>query len=461
MRPYLRVANVYEDRIDLSNVLQMNFTPQEFETYELKPGDILLNEGQSLEWVGRPAMYRGELPGACFQNTLIRFRPHPFVDSRFALLVFRHYLQSGRFKQIAKWTVNIAHLGAQRLAAIEFPVPPLDEQRRIVAKIEELFSDLDAGVGALTRVRANLKRYRASVLKAAVEGRLTAAWRAAHPDVEPADKLLARILAERRSGADHRRRKSSAPKEPPATANSLPTSWCWTTIGAIASTSTGGTPSRSVSAYFGGEVPWVKSGELGDSVVTKTEESLTAAGLAYSSAKVFPAGTLCIALYGATVGKLGVLGIPAATNQAICAIFLPPLVLTRFVYFYLESIRPDLVAEGKGGAQSNISNGLIRDTQLPLPPLGEQVAIVAEVERRVSAVDAVEREVDHALRRANRLRQAILKVALDGRLTTSAVSAAHERSDLERRPTVRPPKFAYGQSRRHGGAVAPGSPANG
>src|SRR5436309_706375 len=76
MRPYLRVANVYEDRIDLSDVLEMNFTPEEFEQYQLRYGDILLNEGQSLEWVGRPAMYRDELPGSCFQNTLVRFRPH-------------------------------------------------------------------------------------------------------------------------------------------------------------------------------------------------------------------------------------------------------------------------------------------------------------------------------------------------------------------------------------------------
>jgi type I restriction enzyme, S subunit len=79
MRPYLRVANVYENRIDLSDVLRMNFSPEEFETYELRYGDILLNEGQSLEWVGRPAMYRDELPGACFQNTLVRFRSSPAV----------------------------------------------------------------------------------------------------------------------------------------------------------------------------------------------------------------------------------------------------------------------------------------------------------------------------------------------------------------------------------------------
>jgi type I restriction enzyme, S subunit len=121
MRPYLRVANVFEDRIDTTDILHMNFTPEEFRTYSLQHGDILLNEGQSLELVGRPAMYRDEVPGACFQNTLVRFRPSQGLTSEFALCVFRSYLHNGRFQRIAKWTTNIAHLGAGRFAEVEFP----------------------------------------------------------------------------------------------------------------------------------------------------------------------------------------------------------------------------------------------------------------------------------------------------------------------------------------------------
>src|SRR5215213_2353861 len=95
---------------------------------------------------------------------------------------------------------------------------------------------------------------------------------------------------------------------PQSGGNEIPGSWAWSTIHEIAQTATGGTPSRSEPAYFGGTIPWVKSGELGDSVVYSTEETLTERGLAESNAKVFPAGTVCIALYGATVGKLGILG---------------------------------------------------------------------------------------------------------------------------------------------------------
>ncbi|MEU7961346.1 hypothetical protein [Micromonospora humida] len=132
MRPYLRVANVYEDRIDVSDVLEMNFPPQDYMTYRLEHGDILLNEGQSPELVGRPAMYRGELPGGCFQMTLLRFRAHPGVSATFALLVFRAYLRTGRFREAARWSTNIAHLSTQRFAALPFPLPPLEEQERIV-----------------------------------------------------------------------------------------------------------------------------------------------------------------------------------------------------------------------------------------------------------------------------------------------------------------------------------------
>jgi type I restriction enzyme S subunit len=172
MRPYLRVANVYEDRIDVSDVLEMNFTPEEFDVFRLEPNDILLNEGQSLELVGRPAIYRGEVPGSCFQNTLVRFRPYPGLLPQFALSVFRAYMHSGRFQKIARWTTNIAHLGADRFARMFFPLPPIAEQHRIVSELERRLSVIKA---LEATVAANLKRaerLRQSILHRAFLGRL-------------------------------------------------------------------------------------------------------------------------------------------------------------------------------------------------------------------------------------------------------------------------------------------------
>jgi type I restriction enzyme, S subunit len=141
MTPYLRVANVLENEIDITDVHEMNFTPSEFEKYRLISGDILLNEGQSPDLVGRPAMFRGEIDNCCFQMTLIRFRSNNGISPTFALLVFRYYLHSGRFRQAARWSTNIAHLTAIRFAALEFPDVSLAEQESIA---EEATRRLDS-----------------------------------------------------------------------------------------------------------------------------------------------------------------------------------------------------------------------------------------------------------------------------------------------------------------------------
>jgi type I restriction enzyme S subunit len=137
---YLRVANVFEDRIDISDVKRMHFSKAEHEQYRLKKGDILLNEGQSIELVGRPAMFRDELPDVCFQNHLIRFRSGPAIKPEYALIVFRHYLHSGEFQKIARRSTNIAHLGLERFAGLSIPLPPLKEQQRIITEAQHRLS---------------------------------------------------------------------------------------------------------------------------------------------------------------------------------------------------------------------------------------------------------------------------------------------------------------------------------
>ncbi|AER56653.1 Restriction endonuclease S subunits-like protein [Pseudoxanthomonas spadix BD-a59] len=189
IRPYLRVANVFEDRIDTSDVLEMNFTPEEYPVYVLEQGDILLNEGQSPELVGRPAMFRDELPGACFQNTLIRFRAGPAVDPEFALLVFRHYLHSGQFRKIARGSTNIAHLGLDRFRSMPFPLPPLVEQAAIVDEARQRLAVADAQGNAVLASIDRLPEMERELLAAAVAGELVPQ----QPDDEPAAQLLDRL----------------------------------------------------------------------------------------------------------------------------------------------------------------------------------------------------------------------------------------------------------------------------
>ncbi|MEU1523038.1 restriction endonuclease subunit S [Nocardia rhamnosiphila] len=136
LRPYLRVANVGDDELFLDDVLEMNFAPSAFAKYALRPKDVLLNEGQSLEYVGRAAMYRGEIDGCCFQMTLLRFRAGDEVLPEFALGWFRRCQRLGAFARVAKRTTSMAHLPANLLSSQPIPVPPLPVQHRIVERLE-------------------------------------------------------------------------------------------------------------------------------------------------------------------------------------------------------------------------------------------------------------------------------------------------------------------------------------
>jgi type I restriction enzyme S subunit len=209
MRPYLRVANVLDNRLELSDVKWMDFPQSEYERYRLEPGDILLNEGQSPELLGRAAMYHGEVEGLCFQKTLLRYRVGPRLNADFALLVFRHYLYSGRFRRESRITTGIGHLTAVRFAAMELPVPPLDLQVRVVREVTPQLEAADKLDADLAVALSEVDSLRRSVLRDLSVGRLTE--RA--PSEESADDLLERVTRERNS-AETARRGSPARRRP-------------------------------------------------------------------------------------------------------------------------------------------------------------------------------------------------------------------------------------------------------
>jgi len=138
--PYLRVANVFDGWIDYSDILKMDFTPEEKSTYNVLPKDIFLNEGQSLELVGRSAIYNGKPDRYCFQNTLIRFRSFPENDHKFCWLVFKNWLDTELFMTIARQTTSVAHLGADRFSKLPFARPSHDEQVRISLRLDTVES---------------------------------------------------------------------------------------------------------------------------------------------------------------------------------------------------------------------------------------------------------------------------------------------------------------------------------
>jgi type I restriction enzyme S subunit len=189
MRPYLRVANVQEDRIELDDLHEMHFTPQEQETFRLQVGDILINEGQSPELVGRPAMFRGEHAELYFQMTLLRFRARPEVDPDFALLVFRSYLREGRFRHASRGSTNIAHLSRKRFIEMPFPLPPLTQQRELVELAQARLEQIDIQRAATDAALVKMPEIITQLLAAAVGGELVSR----DPAAEPASALVARL----------------------------------------------------------------------------------------------------------------------------------------------------------------------------------------------------------------------------------------------------------------------------
>ena len=189
LRKYLRVANVQENCINVAEVKQMYLTDAEYKTLRLHSGDILLNDGQSPDLVGRPALYRDEVPGACFQNHLIRFRHAPGVLPEYALLVFRHYFRANVFHKVAKWSTNLATLGLRRFAALPFPLPPLPVQRRLVALANERLQASQLQRDAVTHSLTGFAQLQRELLRSATSGELLPQ----DPSDESASQLLVRL----------------------------------------------------------------------------------------------------------------------------------------------------------------------------------------------------------------------------------------------------------------------------
>lgn len=197
----------------------------------------------------------------------------------------------------------------------------------------------------------------------------------------------------------------------------LPENWCWTRMQEIAQWGSGGTPSRKVSEYYNGDISWVKTGELNDDYIFETEEHITQEAISHSSAKIYPTDTVVIAMYGATIGKVGILGIPAATNQACACAIVKPSTDYKYLFYYAQSQKDDFIKKGKGGAQPNISQEIIKFHQFPLPPLAEQHRIVDRIESLFAKLDEAKEKAQAVVDSFETRKAAILHKAFTGELT--------------------------------------------
>lgn len=303
------------------------------------------------------------------------------------------------------------------------PLPPLPEQHRIVAKIEELFTKLDAGVENLKKTKVLLKRYRQAVLKAAVEGRLTEAWREKHKDeLEPASVLLERILKERREKWTGRG-KYKEPAEPDiAKLPPIPEGWTWATLEEI------GQKGRPIiygiikpGPHIPDGVPYVRVTEMKDGRidVPSLKRASRERASKFARATLAP-GDVLISKDG-TIGRVAIVPPELAGGNITQHVMRAPINAIMSLYYVAWAIRSDwcqhwLTGETRGVALRGVNVEDFRRLPIPIPPLAEQQRIVEEVERRLSVVDELEKTIGENLKRADRLRQSILKKAFSGKL---------------------------------------------
>ena len=171
----------------------------------------------------------------------------------------------------------------------------------------------------------------------------------------------------------------------------IPSSWKWVNLGCIGKWQSGTTPSKANPAYYkGGTIPWLNTGDLNDGIISEIPKKVTEKALIETSLRLNNAGAVCIAMYGATIGKLGVLAIPATTNQACCVCDdLEIFVDKMWLFYFLKHHKKEFIEAGFGGAQPNISKDKIVSTRFPLPPIAEQKRIVDKVEELFRSLDEI------------------------------------------------------------------------
>ena len=262
------------------------------------------------------------------------------------------------------------------------------------------------------------KKLRQKILDLAIRGKLVPQ----DPNDEPASVLLERIRAEKEQLIKEgkiKRSKKSAASDTSHYENvpfEVPEGWCWTTLGEIGNWQAGATPSRMRKDYYGGNIPWLKTGDLTDGYICEIPETITDKALEETSVKLNPTGSVLIAMYGATIGKIGILTFPATTNQACCACVDYKAVTQKYLFYFLLSYKEEFVKMGGGGAQPNISKEKIISTLIPIPPIAEQNRIADEIERLITYIEAIELNQGRLEQSLKLCKERILDMALSGKL---------------------------------------------
>ena len=390
-------------RIDLSLLIQK--------------GDFLISRANTVQLVGACVIAERVTKQVMLSDKTLRIQ---FKDPSLKPWVL-HYLRSreGRNQIEALCTGNqesMRNISQKSIRQIQLPLAPAEERDRVIAYLDQQLSRLQASVEIFGIIQAKLKQARASILKAAVEGRLVETE--AEPDADQAFHEIAEILNKRKN---LRRPKWKTPLQASKLTikSHVPAHWQAATIDQLCDVGTGATPRKSDIKYWkNGYIPWITSSACNAKFVDAASDFVTVDALRETNLSLYPSGTILIAMYGEgkTRGQHTMLRIEATTNQAMAALSTSCLEnpTVRWFRIFLDSNYLEMRRKSSGGVQPNLNLSIVKSIALPFPPITEQVEIADEVDRRFSVLDQVEATVTTSLARCSKLRQAILKQAFRG-----------------------------------------------
>lgn len=372
-------------------------------------GDLLFAKITPCMENGKTAIAHGLKNGIGFGSTEFHIiRPYELLPRKF---LFFFLIQEGLRRDAQRNMTGSAgqlRVPVNYMNQIPFPLPPLPEQHRIVTKIEELFTKLDAGTEALKKIKAQLKRYRQAVLKYAFEGKLTQAWREAHKgELEPASVLLERIKEQRQKDA-----KGKFKELPPIDTSELPElpdGWAWTRVGETSEIIMGQSPPSSTYNEDGIGLPFYQ-GKLEFGAFYPTPRKWCP-----SPQKIAEKGDVLISVR-APVGPTNICPEKSCIGRGLASIRALGGIKTFFLLYLMRAFEHEIAIQGTGTTFNAITVEQLKNIEIPLPPLPEQTKIVAEIESRFSIADNMEKVAEQSLKQSDRLRQSILKRAFEGKL---------------------------------------------
>ena len=385
--PLITSKNLSNNNLDFLNIKYISFDDAEEinKRSKVDVSDILF---AMIGSIGNPVLVKEDIL-FCIKNVALFKRISTFTNMEYIYYCLFYFQEDMKDK---------ASGGVQSFVSLNYlrnyliPLPPLTEQQQIVAKLNRLLTEIDElkaqEQALLATQNAFPKKLRAAILQAAMQGELNERTN------ENARDLLAAIQTEKAALQKTGKLKKDKPlaaineEEIPF---AIPENWVWVRLGEIGIWGSGATPNRSNPDFYrNGDINWLKTGDLNDGYIDETSEKITALAVEKSSVTLQPIGAVLIAMYGATIGKLGILNIPATTNQACCACVPFKGVLNKYLFYFLLFNRSNFILMGAGGAQPNISKEKIVSTLIPLPPLTEQQQIVAKLEALLAEIEILE-----------------------------------------------------------------------